>query len=103
MRMRLGVGDAFVGEPSVQLVVALESQAWREETLPHEPDLVLDLSLLPARRRRAGDRLDQVMTAHLQETAIVEAVLADEDRLHRGLHVVVDPAPAGPLEQRKGP
>ena len=42
------------------------------------------------------------MTAHLQEAAIVEAVLADEDGLHRRLHVVVDAASAGPLEQREG-
>ena len=43
------------------------------------------------------------MAAHLQEAAIVEALLADEDRLHRGLHVVVDAAPAGALEQGEGP
>ena len=43
------------------------------------------------------------MAAHLQEAAIVEAVLADEDRLHRRLHVVVDAASAGPLEQRERP
>jgi hypothetical protein len=42
------------------------------------------------------------MTAHLQEAAIVETVLADEDRLYRCLHVVVDAAAAGPLEQREG-
>ena len=42
------------------------------------------------------------MTAHLQEAAIVEAAPA-EDRLHRRLHVVVDVASAGPLEQSKGP
>src|SRR4029079_5883373 len=29
--MRLSVGDAFIEQPSVQLVVVLESQAWREE------------------------------------------------------------------------
>ena len=44
----------------------------------------LDLTLLPARCRRARD-------------------WTDEDRLHRGLHVVVDAASAGTLEQRKGP
>jgi hypothetical protein len=43
------------------------------------------------------------VAAHLQEAAIVEAVLADEDRLHRRLHVVVDAALAGALEQREGP
>ena len=41
--------------------------------------LVLDLTLLPARCRRAGDRINQVMPAHLLETAIVGAVLP----LHR--------------------
>jgi hypothetical protein len=49
--------------------------------LTHEPDLVLDLALLPARRWRASDRLDEMMRAHLQEAAIVLAILADEDRL----------------------
>ena len=43
------------------------------------------------------------MAAHLQEATIVETILADEDRLHRGLHVVVDAAPAGALEQDEGP
>src|SRR4029077_19781985 len=46
---------------------------------------------------------DQIMATHLQEAAIVEAALADEDRLHRRLHVVVDAAPAGPLEQCERP
>src|SRR4051794_22744591 len=76
MTMRLGVGNALVGEPAVHLVVAFEPQPWREEALAHEPDLVLDLTLLLARRRRAGDRIDEVMAAHLQEAAIVEAILA---------------------------
>ena len=49
------------------------------------------------------DRLDQIVAAHLQKAAIVEPVFADEDRLHRRLHVVVDAAPAGALEQREGP
>ena len=47
-------------------------------------------ALLPARCRSAGDRLDEIVAAHLKEAAIVEALLADEDRLHRRLHVVVD-------------
>jgi hypothetical protein len=33
----------------------------------------------------------------------VEALLADEDRLYRRLHVVVDAAPASALEQGEGP
>src|SRR6516164_10105212 len=90
MGMRLGPGDAFVHQPGVQLVIALDAQARREEALANEADLVLDLAFLPARRRRAGDRLDKMMRAHLEEAAIVLPILADEDRLHRRLHVVVD-------------
>src|SRR3954471_22351471 len=41
------------------------------------------------------------MAAHLQEATIVEPVPADEDRLHRGLHAVVDAALTGALEQRE--
>ena len=48
MGMRLGPGDAFVHEPGVQFVIALDAQARREEALTHEADLVLDLALLPA-------------------------------------------------------
>jgi DNA-binding transcriptional LysR family regulator len=39
----------------------------------------------PARSRRAGHRFDEVVAAHLQEAAIVEAILANEDRFHRVL------------------
>jgi hypothetical protein len=41
------------------------------------------------------------MCAHLQKAAVVLTILADEDRLHRGLHVVVDAARAGALEERE--
>src|SRR5260370_34814489 len=37
------------------------------------------LPLLPSRCRRARDRIDEVVAAHLQEAAIVKALLADED------------------------
>jgi hypothetical protein len=87
----------------VQLVVGLEPQSRRKEALAHEADLVLDLALLPARGRRAGDRLDKMMRAHLQEPAVVLAVLADEDRVDRRFHVVVDAARAGAPEEGEGP
>src|SRR4029077_2075484 len=103
MVVSLGVSDTSVGQPDVQFVEVLESKPRREEPLANQTDLVLDLSLLPARRRRAGNRFNQVTAAHLQEAAIVAPVPADEDRLDRGLHVVVDAAPAGALEQGERP
>jgi hypothetical protein len=86
--MRLGVSDALIEHPGVQLVVALEPKPRREEPLAHQSDLVLHLSLLPAGCRRAGDRVDEIVAAHLQETAIVETILAGEDRFHCRLHVM---------------
>jgi hypothetical protein len=44
-----------------------------------------------------------MMRAHLQEAAIVLAILTGEDRLHCGLHVVVDAAPTGALEECERP
>lgn len=57
---------------------SLEPQAGCEEALPRQPDLVLDLPLLPTRGWRAGDWVDQVMHAHLQEPAIVGPLLAHQ-------------------------
>src|SRR5581483_2518119 len=99
MPMRFGVSDAFIEQPGVQLIQRLEAQPRSEEAFADQPDLVLNLALLPARRWRAGNWVDQIVAAHLQEAAIVEAPFADEDGLHRRLHVVVDAAPAGTLEQ----
>jgi len=61
----------FVHEPGIQFVVRLEPQPRREEALGARADLVLDLTLLPTGRRRASDRLDKVMRAHLQEAAMI--------------------------------
>src|SRR5262249_59649353 len=77
-------------------------RARREEAFAYQPDLVLDLPLLPARRRGAGDGLDQVMAAQAQKAAVELAVLAKEHGLDRRLHVVVDAAGAGPSEEGEG-
>src|ERR1700752_1992172 len=88
MAMGLCIEDAVVNEPGVHLVIALKSQARREEALTRQTDLVLDLPLFPASRRRASHRLDEIMAAHLCKTAVEEPVLADEDRLNGRFHVV---------------
>jgi hypothetical protein len=92
--MHLGVSNAFVDQPGVQFIVGFDPEARREETFADETDLVLDLTLLPARGRRAGHRINQMVTAHLQEAPVVLPILADEDRVHRRLHVVVVMCPA---------
>ena len=48
MAVRLGIGDALVQQPGVQLLVAPDPQPRGEEPLAHQADLVLDLALLPA-------------------------------------------------------
>src|SRR5262245_36205344 len=97
--LNLGEGDARVGEPRIEILEALELEARREEVLAHDAHLVLDLTLLPSRRRRASRRLNQMMAHQLLEAAIEPAVLADVDRINRRLHVVVDAAPARALEE----
>ena len=70
MPMRLGVGNAFIEQPGVQLVERLESQPRGEEPFADQSDLVLDLTLLPTRGRRAGGWLDQIMATHLQKATV---------------------------------
>jgi hypothetical protein len=101
MSVDLGIGNTLVEEPAVQLIQALHTEPRREEALTDKTDLVLDLALFPARCRRARRRLDKIMAAHLQEATVIGAILAEEDRLHRRLHVVVDAAGAGALEEGK--
>src|ERR1700722_20864846 len=81
MGMHLCVGDAFIGQPGVQFIVGFDPKARREETFPDETDLVLDLTLLPSGCRGTGHRINQMVTAHLQESPIILAVLSDEDRV----------------------
>ena len=50
---------------------------------------------------RACHRLDQVVAAHLLEAPIEAPLLASEHRVHRGLHVAVDPSRAGAAEERE--
>lgn len=46
--MHLCISNAFVEQPSVELVEASDPQPRREEPFAHQTDLVLDLTLLPA-------------------------------------------------------
>ena len=83
---------AAVGQPGVELLVALRPNPGREEAAPDHAHLVLDLSLLPAGGGRAGHGFDQVVTAHLLEAAVVGALPAREDRVDRRLRSAGDPS-----------
>src|SRR5690606_34562065 len=102
VRMGLGPGNTAILKPGVEFRVALEARPRHEEPPPDNANLVLYLSLLPAGRGGAGDGIDKVVSAHLLEPAIIRAVAADEDRVHRRLHVVVDPTRTGAAEEGKG-
>ena len=93
MRLRLGIGDALSRQPAVEVLQALERSGAARRSAGEPRHLVLDLALLPTRRRRAGRRLHQVVAHHLQEAAVELPLLADEHRVDGGLHVVVDAAP----------
>lgn len=97
-----GVGERALAKDRVQLVVVGDPRTGLEVVLPRGLHLVLDLTLLPARRRRAGGRLDEVMRAHALEAAVEAPVPARRDRVHRRRHVVVDPARAGAAEEGEG-
>jgi len=43
MRMRLGIGNALIDQPTIYLLVGAEPQPRREEALAHQPHLVLHL------------------------------------------------------------
>ena len=47
VRRPLGMRHTAIHQPGVHLVECLEPQPRREEPLTHQPDLVLDLTLLP--------------------------------------------------------
>lgn len=97
--MVLGIVDTAVRQPAVQVIQRAEPGLRLEEPRPQGADLVLHLAFLPARGRRAGGRLDQVVAAHLQEAPVEHSLAPDEHAVHRGAHVVVDAALAGAVKE----
>ena len=67
MGFAAGVAQAARLQPPVQLGKALETQPRREQPVTERANLVLHLSLLPPRSRRARHRLHQVIAHQLFE------------------------------------
>src|SRR6476659_6668304 len=80
----LGVGDALIFQPRIELGETLYPRLGPEHLVAQIADLVLNLTLLPSRRGGAGYRFNQMVRAHLQKAEIISARLADEDRLDLG-------------------
>jgi len=97
----LSVGDAAILKPSIQLGIGFELWPRHKEPAADHTHLVLNLTLLPTRGRSTGDRIDQIVTAHLLKAPVIGAVFPDEDRVYRRLHIIVDATRTGPTEERK--
>src|SRR3546814_4536335 len=82
MGMMLGPASALGLQPPVELGQAGEPEPRLEEAASDCLDLLLDLALLPSRRRRAGGRLDHVMIGHDQEAAVEHTLLAGRSEEH---------------------
>ena len=102
MRMLLGVLDAPIHQPRVDLGVGPAPRAGHEQAAANVTHLPLDLPLLPAGPGRARHGLHQMVRTQLLEAAVVGALLAHEYRAHRRLHVVVDAPTADPAEEAEG-
>src|SRR5215468_4258479 len=97
MKLRLGISDALLEKISVEILIAVEFEPWLEQTVAKRPNLALYLPLLPARSRRAGRGLDEVMAHQLLKAQVELTLFADKHGVNRRTHVVVDAALAAPL------
>src|SRR5262249_14601329 len=88
--------DAASLQQCVELGQIGALQPRREHLFAHMPNLILDLTLLPAGGGRAGYRLNRIVAGNLQKARVVLTLLAREDQMDRGLEVAVDAAPGPP-------
>ena len=100
--LRVGVrfrpAQTFGEEPGVHLVIALEP-SWRREKRSRRGRPGSRPGPSPSPTPACRRRLDEMMQAHLEKAEILLTILADEDRFHRRLHVVVDAATAAAPEK----
>ena len=101
--LALGQLPAARRQPIVQRLEAGKPRQRGEQPFPNVADLVLDLTLLPARGRRAGDGLEKIMVRQRHKAAIKQALLANEDRFHHRLQIVIDHAQGHAAEEGEGP
>jgi hypothetical protein len=65
MHRGFDMGNALVFQPGIQLGQAFYTRLGQEQRVTHVTNLVLNLTLLPTRRRGPGTGLRQMVRAHL--------------------------------------
>ena len=90
--------DAAPLEPAVQRRQIGEARQRLPQATARILDVLLDLALLPARRRVTELGLEQVMAGQRREPGVDLPRLAGADPVDRGLHVVEDPASRHPAQ-----
>lgn len=90
---RLPQVDATVREPVVEVVERVEGRNLLPDAVAAIADVLLDLALLPTRRRVAELGVEQVVADHGLEARVDVPILAASDLVDGRLHVVVDAPP----------
>jgi len=90
--------DAAPFEPGVQGRQIGKVRHWLPEPVARVLDVLLDLPLLPARRRITELRLEDIVAGHGEEAEVDLPLLAPADAIDRCLHVVVDAPPGHAAE-----
>ncbi len=102
MRRALPLLDAALLEPGIQCRQVGKVRHQLQDQAAGIQNVLLDLPFLPAGRRIAELRLEDVVAGHRQEPGVDLARLAGADPVHRGLHVIVDAPPRHAAEDPEG-
>ena len=94
---------AAQAQPVIQRIQIVKGKPWTEQFAAQELDLVLDLTLLPARGGRAGDGFDDIMVHQGQKAWMKDPILRSRDIGHHGFGVVDDHPARDPAEERQRP
>ena len=89
-------------QPGIERIQILEGRCALPDAMPGVLNILLDLSLLPARGRIAELGFEQKVADHGLETGVDVPGLAFPDSIHRRLHIVVDTTPGNPAHYPEG-
>lgn len=85
-------------QPGIERREIREGRHLVQQLVSRIPDVLLDLSFLPACRRIAELGCIDIVVCHREEAHVDLPLLAATDTVHRRLHVIVDPASGNAAE-----